>query len=561
MINTSISNPLRIDYVELPRRMGAIGMTICPGKSCHGAYGIHERDLALDLEEIWKWGAEILVSLIEEHEYVEYGISDIGSKIPEEFMHIKLPIRDMDIPDSRWGRKWARVGPKIRAVLRRGGKVCIHCLGGLGRTGTVAARLLVEFSFHPAQAIQEVRAARPGTIQTEAQEQYINSLEPVWRRFDRTRACLLAGACGDALGATVEFDNRDKILATFGPSGIRDFVDNEYGIAGKITDDTQMSLFTAEGLIRAEVRRRLRDLSSYEGCIHHAYLRWLYTQKCNVPVEGFKPDGWLIGNEELINRRAPGNTCIKSLLEAEGIGLPETANNYSKGCGGVMRAAPVGLFMAALGGADDESRHKAFKIGCASARLTHGHPSGYLSAGALSMIIHDLVLGDGLADSVARSISRLEKEEGSGETAGKLRDALRLAAGTTAPVECIKELGLGWVGEEALAIAVFCALRANDLEDGICMAVNITGDSDSTGSIAGNILGAMYGCSAIPARWLDRLELKETIRETAEDLIFIHDSTLSSRDSSLRKENMSDRHAQELSQKENDWWVERYPGW
>jgi ADP-ribosylglycohydrolase/protein-tyrosine phosphatase len=536
-------------------------MTICPGKICHGAYGIHKRGLAADLEVIRAWGTEILVSLIEEQEYEEYGISEMGSMIPEEIKHIKLPIRDMNVPDLRWEEQWARVGPEIRAVLRRGGKVCIHCLGGLGRTGTVAARLLVELGMDPGQAIQEVRSARPGAIQTQAQERYVYSFESVWRKFDRTRACLLAGACGDALGATVEFINREEILARFGPGGIRDLTDNGYGAAGKITDDTQMSLFTAEGLIRTEVRGRLRSVSSYEGCIHHAYLRWLHTQGFKVPVDGFKPDGWLITHEELHHKRAPGITCMESLLKTEGFGLPEKANNTSKGCGGVMRVAPVGLFMAAMPGSKDKSRNLAFTVGCASARLTHGNPSGYLSAGAFSVIIHDLVLRHSLAESVAQAINYLEAEEGSGETIGKLRDAPRLAAGNGAPSECISELGQGWVGEEALAIAVFCALRAKNLEEGICMAVNITGDSDSTGSIAGNILGALYGCGAIPARWLDPLELKETIREIAEDLIFIHDSTLSPLNSLSKNEDKSGRLGYQLSQKESDWWFERYPGW
>lgn len=181
MINTSISNPLYIDSVKVPRGNGLIGMTICPGKICHGAYGIHKRGLAADLEVIRAWGTEILVSLIEEQEYEEYGIGDMGSMIPKGIIHIKLPIRDMDIPDSRWESEWARVGPDIRAVLRRGGKVCIHCLGGLGRTGTVAARLLVEFGMDPEQAIQEVRSARPGAIQTQAQERYVYSFESVRR--------------------------------------------------------------------------------------------------------------------------------------------------------------------------------------------------------------------------------------------------------------------------------------------------------------------------------------------------------------------------------------------
>jgi ADP-ribosylglycohydrolase len=562
MTKTSMSNPLYFDEVETPGSHGVIGMTICPGKKKgHGFSGDHDRELGIDLTAIQAWGAEVLVSLIEEHEYGEVGIADIGSRIPAEMLHLKLPIRDMGIPDANWEQQWVNHGRVVRAVLRRGGKVCIHCMGGLGRTGIVASRLLVEFGVHPTEAVKAVRKARPGTIQTGEQETYVHSLEPIWRRFDLTKACLLAGACGDALGATVEFIDRKQILAEFGPEGIRDFSDNNYGTAGKITDDTQMSLFTAEGLIRAEVRGRIRGLSTFEGCIHHAYLRWLDTQGCKVPVQNYKPDGWLIGNKELRHSRAPGNTCLRALMAAEAFGIPEKADNMSKGCGGVMRAAPVGLFMAARQGSRDDSRRLSFEVGCASAHLTHGHPSGYLSAGALSLIVHELILGFSLPEAIDLTITHLQDEKGAEETIGKLREAVRLAAGGEDPVACIGMLGEGWVGEEALAIAVFCALRARDLEDGICMAVNITGDSDSTGSIAGNLLGAMYGSNAIPPRWLESLELRQAITTVAEDLLFVHDSTLSTWDSLPHDPSGRLRLDYDLSMKETDWWCVRYPGW
>jgi ADP-ribosylglycohydrolase len=542
---TSQNNPLRIDTVRLPREMGTIGMTLCPGKICQGLSASHHRDLAADLEVIRAWGAEILVSLIEEHEYSQVGIVEMDAMIPKGITHIKVPIKDVNVPDARWERDWVKHGPSIRAVVLRGGRVCIHCMGGLGRTGLVAARLLVEFGFSPEAAMQMVRLARPGAIETEAQEQYVASLDKIWLSFDRARACLLAGACGDALGATVEFSSRESILAAFGPLGIKDFTDNDYGTAGKITDDTQMTLFTAEGLIRAEVQSRREGISNYEGHLHHAYLRWLHTQGCKVPVDGYVPDGWLIGQQELHHRRAPGGTCLGALSRAKGLGNPLHADNMSKGCGGVMRAAPVGLFMAAKRIPKEESRRLAFDIGCASARLTHGHPSGYLSAGAFALIIHELILGQGLAQSVKQAIISLEGVEGSEETIAKLQEAMRLAREERSPESCIGNIGEGWVGEEALAIGVFCALRAKDIEEGICMAVNITGDSDSTGSIAGNILGAMHGCDSIPNRWLDNLELKDTIRNMAEDLIFIHDSPPSS---------------EIFNPEKSDYWTKRYAG-
>ena len=86
-------------------------------------------------------------------------------------------------------------------------------------------------------------------------------------------------------------------------------------------------------------------------------------------------------------------------------------------------------------------------------------------------------------------------------------------------LDCIHELGEGWVAEETLAIAVFCALRhEHDFEAGIVAAVNHNGDSDSTGAVCGNILGARLGFSGIPAKYTERLELLDVIEGFADDL-------------------------------------------
>lgn len=154
-------------------------MTTCPGKKSFGISGLHDRDLEMDLEVIRRWGAEVLVSLIEEHEYYEVGIGNFTRMVPKGILHLRLPIEDMGIPDRVWEQKWEREGPIIRSVLKRGGKVCIHCMGGLGRTGMVAARLLVEFGMHPDHAIRAIREARPGAIQTQEQEDYVRSFENV----------------------------------------------------------------------------------------------------------------------------------------------------------------------------------------------------------------------------------------------------------------------------------------------------------------------------------------------------------------------------------------------
>jgi ADP-ribosylglycohydrolase len=167
------------------------------------------------------------------------------------------------------------------------------------------------------------------------------SLTALVSATERFRGCLLGGAIGDALGAPVEFMTRKDIVGRFGSGGIRDFVP-AYGVTGAITDDTQMSLFTAEGLLRAHVRGCLRGISIFAGVTGHAYLRWLETQGLRSPLE-ISRDGWLWGIRALHHRRAPGNTCVSALGAKRHFGEP--ARNNSKGCGGVMRVAPVGLYM------------------------------------------------------------------------------------------------------------------------------------------------------------------------------------------------------------------------
>ncbi len=160
--------------------------------------------------------------------------------------------------------------------------------------------------------------------------------------LSRYRGCLLGGAVGDALGASVEFLSLSEIRARFGAAGLRDYAP-AYGRIGAITDDTQMTLFTAEGLLRAHNRGIQKGIVHTPTVVYHAYLRWLETQG-ETPAYPF-PDvrgGWLLGLPELFSRRAPGNTCLASLRGGQ-VGAVGQPINASKGCGGVMRAAPVGL--------------------------------------------------------------------------------------------------------------------------------------------------------------------------------------------------------------------------
>jgi ADP-ribosyl-[dinitrogen reductase] hydrolase len=211
--------------------------------------------------------------------------------------------------------------------------------------------------------------------------------------------------------------------------------------------------------------------------------------------------------------------------------------NDSKGCGAVMRAAPIGLLGRNFPG-------DRFELGCDIGALTHGHPSGYLAAGALAEIITTLVWSDAtLQEAVDHAAGRLRRIPRHEETLQALEDARALAASDIEPsADAVELLGEGWVAEEALAIGVYCALVACDFEHAVLLAVNHSGDSDSTGAIAGNILGSLRGYNEIPAQWTYDLELHEVIEPLCRDwnALFTADP--------------------EFSTDPDEWW-ERYPGW
>ncbi|HUQ59237.1 ADP-ribosylglycohydrolase family protein [Lentzea sp.] len=294
--------------------------------------------------------------------------------------------------------------------------------------------------------------------------------------------CLLGGAVGDALGAPIEFSSIDVIRRLHGPDGVVDLPLLE------ITDDTQMVLFTLEGLLLARQHGVDPRLT-----VRAAYARWLHTQG-GPPVAD---DGWLMSDQRLHSRRAPGHTCITALKHNE--------KNNSKGCGGVMRAAPVAVWSSDV--------REVFELAVDTARMTHHHPSGYLSAGVLAVIVRALLDGADLPSAVATSRAELVRWDGHEEQTTLLDKVMRL--GQLTPEEIESELGGGWVGEEALAIGLHAALVGTDFPSAVRYAVNHSGDSDSTGSICGNILGARDGVAVIPPQWLSVLELRDVTERLA----------------------------------------------
>lgn len=320
------------------------------------------------------------------------------------------------------------------------------------------------------------------------------------------KGCLLGGAIGDALGAPVEFDRWATIQKRHGKDGVTGFLP-AYGGIGKVTDDTQMSLFTAEALIRGLYQEKMQGKEMYLRSNGVGLLRWHITQlesKPNPLYEG------LLAEKALFARRAPGTTCLSSI--AAMLDTRQFAKNNSKGCGTVMRMAPVGLF------AWSARRKDAFGMGNDFGHQTHGHPTGYLSGGFLAELVQQLLNGFSLFDAVGMTLLTLKRFDDYAETYAAVSKAMCLFLAQGNPQDAIKELGEGWIAEEALAVGIYCALMATDFRHGVLMAVNHDGDTDSTGSIAGNILGIIHGVEGIPAEWLEKLEMRALIERVATDL-------------------------------------------
>ncbi|MFE7931614.1 ADP-ribosylglycohydrolase family protein [Streptomyces sp. NPDC057456] len=342
-----------------------------------------------------------------------------------------------------------------------------------------------------------------------------SSLESTAVYRARVRGCLLGGALGDALGYAVEFSSLDQIRAAHGPRGLTRLVPDGEGVIGRVSDDTQMTLFTVEGLRTAARRARLKGIDGAEtALVRQAYGRWLETQQRPGPAEGV---GGLLAERWLYARRAPGNACLSGLAQshvpdpwAELSGAPGPVNPGSKGCGTVMRSAPFGLAHPSAG--------IAFGMAARCAQTTHGHPTGYYAAGALAAIVAYLTRGESVEGATLRALRLLGRHPGHEETSAALNQALDLAAERDPSPEKVERLGAGWVAEEALAIAVYAALATHRVEDALLLSVNHSGDSDSTGSVCGNILGALHGDVGLPHEWLEQVEGRAVIAALADDL-------------------------------------------
>lgn len=351
--------------------------------------------------------------------------------------------------------------------------------------------------------------------------------------IDKYRGCLLGGAAGDALGYAIEFDREEAIAARYGSHGIRNYQLDERGLA-PFSDDTQMTLYTANSLLCSLAALSAQAsggapapapatlpspaaLAAYAPAqMAQFYVEWMYTQVSPFPLA--EPKAWISSLPELFASRAPGVTCMNA---CEAMANGAKAVNNSKGCGGIMRMAPVGLINTSPGFSGVELQ----RLGAQLAELTHCHELGWMPAGVFAHIVSLLARDEAssVREAATQALNTLPEAFPNAHYLGQLQEllryTLRLADSDIPDLEAIHALGEGWVAEEALAIGLLCSLRhEDDFAGAITSAVNHGGDSDSTGAIAGNIVGARLGLAGIPQRYLEHLELRDTISKIADDL-------------------------------------------
>ncbi len=507
---------------------------IIPGKLLAGEYpaSINESETQKKLDSLVTVGIKTVINLTEDNEKNRDGIKlyDYTSQLKSFGIEThRKPIKDISIPAKN---EMDDIIDLIDSSLNENKPVYFHCWGGVGRTGTVLGCYLLhsqmatktnvfDFITHLKRTTSISHRESP---ETEEQRKFILNYKLIGKKLslEHFTGCLVGGAVGDALGAPIEFDSIKSIRAKYGNNGVSNYVEFDNN-KGEFTDDTQMTLFSAEGLLRAYHRETIKGIGGALIAItHHSYLRWLYTQgidvnKKNIPTGVYDIEkGWLLQNKILYKKRAPGNTIVSSLSSGY-CGNIDRPINSSKGCGTIMKVSPVGLMFHG-------NNKQAFKTACDISAITHGHPTGYLSAGVLASIIADISNGLSLIQSIKNALIILKTWRNHEETQRAIEKALNLHQRLKdnkdeISAEHIESLGGAWVAEEALSISLFASLMfENEFKKGVLLSVNHSGDSDSTGAITGNILGLINGYNQIPFEWRRNLIGEEIVRQVGEDL-------------------------------------------
>lgn len=332
---------------------------------------------------------------------------------------------------------------------------------------------------------------------------------------DRFIGCILGGAVGDSMGFVVEGLAPLEMEQYFEDGRItRPYINEETGTA-LISDDTQMALFTMDGMMWAYIRCNNRGIGSYEASgVWQSYARWYYTQT-NIILDDYiihkhehEPVALssigvktILEYDELYSNRNPSEESLLS-LESMQMGTLEVPISGFKDASCLARVAPAGLFL-------HDDPETAFLVAARLAAITHGNPTGYLAAGTYACILAEILNEKNLDEAVRSGLLELKKYSYIDEVNDTLEYALHLSECDYGWEQCLEQIGADASAESVLAMGVYCALKAESFEEAVTWAANCKGLSSSVACVAGSLAGAFLGDMKIPAEWKLGLELRD----------------------------------------------------
>ena len=472
-ILTSATNPLRIAAVPFGAGGGLIGISFAPGKRQEdGTGGRHRRDLGADLDAVAAWNAAAVVTLAEGQELEALGIGAIGDEVRRRHMEWHhWPVGDYQAPDAGFMAAWPHRSAAVRGLLARGGRILVHCTGGLGRAGSMAARLLVEGGMEAGAAVAAVRAVRPGAVETKAQERWVAAgLVASPLRADRSRSAardravgaLLGLAVGDAVGAAIEFEPKPRLARLADMEG-----GGPHGLArGQWTDDTAMALALADSLV-VDARLDASDLM-------RRFLDWFDTGAYSCTGTCFDIG---IQTRAALERYRRGGEALAGSTE------PGASGN-----GALMRLAPVAI------------RHwrlpaEMARVAAVQTRTTHGSAATLAASSTFATMLAGAIAGEDLGGILSGPAGDAVE----GGWRGLHRGAVE---------------GSGYV-VRSLQAAVWAVSRCTDFRSAVLLAANLGQDADTTAAVAGQLAGAVFGAGSIPAAWLEALAWRERLEDVA----------------------------------------------
>lgn len=316
---------------------------------------------------------------------------------------------------------------------------------------------------------------------------------------------ILAGAIGDAFGYLVEFDDLLSIKNKYGEEGIK-LEQFENLTNWVVSDDTQMTLFCWD-VVNIFINKKEVNSEEINRNIYLNYLDW---QKTQFYLE-LKPKTKLGQYKELWAKRAPGMTCLQA-LGSNKLGTIEKPINNSKGCGGIMRTAPISFLNLPL--------EQIFDLGCLQAAITHGHENGYLSSGFFAGLLKELTNGKELNQAIKNNIlilKRYNKHESILNYIQNIQDKIKNPS-IYKEEEISDFIGEGWVGEEALGVALYTFAKGRNFKEVIELATNHQGDSDSTASLACQLYAAQNGLPQEIKNQINKLDIVKVFNYLSQNL-------------------------------------------